>query len=167
MLLLITRLCYKWLIFKNKVKVHQTMIQKVKILLLSLSSLLILGAPLAFSGVASADLNQSDINNNLCGGSNINFSAGGNASCNESNKATNTAGSLASTIINILSLIVGAVAVIMLIIGGFRYVASGGKQESVSGAKNTILYALIGLVIVALAQLVVHFVLNKVTTAAS
>jgi hypothetical protein len=141
------------------------MVQKVKILLLSLSSLLILGAPLAFSGVASADLNQANINNSLCGGSNVNFT--GSSTCGDANNSVNTASSLTATIINILSLLVGAVAVVMLIIGGFRYVASGGKQESVASAKNTIVYALVGLVIVALAQLVVHFVLAKVTNAAS
>ena len=62
-------------------------------------------------------------------------------------------------VINVLSVAVGLVAIIMIIIGGFRYVTSGGKQESVASAKNTILYAVIGLVIVALAQVIVRFVL--------
>jgi TRAP-type C4-dicarboxylate transport system permease small subunit len=64
-------------------------------------------------------------------------------------------------IINILSVIVGVVAVIMIIIGGFRYITSGGSSDKVTGAKNTILYAIIGLIIVALAQVIVRFVLNK------
>ena len=59
---------------------------------------------------------------------------------------------------------VGIIAVIMIIVGGFRYIASGGKQESITAAKNTILYAIIGLVIVALAQIIVKFVLEKSTT---
>lgn len=67
-----------------------------------------------------------------------------------------------ATLLTILSWIVGALAVIMIIIGGFRYVTSGGKQESVSSAKTTIIYAVVGLVIVALAQIIVHFVLNNV-----
>ena len=58
-------------------------------------------------------------------------------------------------------LVVGSISVIMILVGGFRYVTSGGKQESVTGAKNTILYALVGLVIVALSQIVVRFVLDK------
>ena len=66
-------------------------------------------------------------------------------------------------IINLLSVAVGIAAIIMLIIGGFRYVTSAGNQETVKAAKNTIVYALIGLVIVALAQLIVNFVLNKTT----
>lgn len=68
-------------------------------------------------------------------------------------------------ILNILSAIVGIVAIIMIIIGGFRYVTSGGKQENITAAKNTITYALIGLVIVALAQVIVHFVLREATEA--
>lgn len=66
-------------------------------------------------------------------------------------------------VINILSIAVGIAAVIMLIIGGFRYITSSGNQETVKAAKNTITYALIGLVIVALAQVIVNFVLNKTT----
>ena len=68
---------------------------------------------------------------------------------------------IATTIVNILSILAGLAAVIIIIIGGFRYVTSGGKQESITAAKNTILYAIIGLVIVALAQIIVHFVLKN------
>jgi hypothetical protein len=49
----------------------------------------------------------------------------------------------------------------MIVFGGFKYITSGGDSNNVSGAKNTIIYAIIGLVIVALAQLIVHFVLNQ------
>jgi hypothetical protein len=66
-------------------------------------------------------------------------------------------------VINILSWAVGVISVIMIIIAGFKYVTSGGKNESVTGAKNTILYAIIGLVIVALAQVIVRFVLSNVS----
>jgi hypothetical protein len=137
------------------------MIQKLKMLLLPATAVLVMAMPLAFSSVASADVSQSDINNGLCAGSNIDFT-NTNKSC--STNGASDANSLVKTVINVLSLIVGAVAVVMLIVGGFRYVTSGGKQESVAGAKNTILYALIGLVIVAVAQIVVRFVLSNVTT---
>lgn len=65
------------------------------------------------------------------------------------------------SVVNIISGIVGVVAVIMIIWGGFKYITSGGDSSNVSGAKNTIIYAIIGLVIVALAQLIVHFVLGQ------
>ena len=52
----------------------------------------------------------------------------------------------------------------MIIVGGFRYITSGGNDTSVTSAKNTILYAIIGLVVVALAQLIVRFTLSKLTS---
>ena len=66
------------------------------------------------------------------------------------------------TVINILSLVVGVLAVIFIIIGGLKYITSSGDTNNVNSAKNTIMYALIGLVIVALAQIVVRFVLGQV-----
>lgn len=61
-------------------------------------------------------------------------------------------------IVNIMLFIVGAVAVIMLIVGGIRYVTSGGAQDHVTAAKNTIMYAIIGIVVAILAYAVVNFV---------
>ena len=63
-------------------------------------------------------------------------------------------------IINILLFLIGAIAVIMIIVGGIRYVVSGGDQGAITGAKNTILYAVIGLVIAILAYAIVNFVLG-------
>ncbi len=63
-----------------------------------------------------------------------------------------------TNVINILSILVGAVSVIMLIVGGFRYIISNGDSNSTKGAKDTIMYALIGLIIVLFAQVIVRFV---------
>ena len=49
----------------------------------------------------------------------------------------------------------------MIIWGGFKYITSGGAQDKVKGAKDTLLYAIIGLIIVALAQVIVRFVLSN------
>lgn len=70
-------------------------------------------------------------------------------------------GGVFRTIVNILLFLVGAVAVIMLVIGGFRYVLSGGDQNAVTSAKNTILYAIIGIVIAILAYAAVEFVSSQ------
>ncbi len=94
------------------------------------------------------------------GGSGNNISLGSN--CSRPNAAGDRLEKLISNIINVISAIVGAVAVIMIIIGGFKYVTSGGDSNSVSGAKNTILYAIVGLVIVAFAQIIVRFVLQRI-----
>ena len=72
--------------------------------------------------------------------------------------------SLMKRVINIFSVVVGSVSVIMIIIGGFRYIISGGDSAGVSSAKNTILYAIVGLVIVLFAQVIVRFVLSNTTT---
>lgn len=65
--------------------------------------------------------------------------------------------------VQIISWIVGVAAVIMVIVGGLQYVTSGGDSGKVTSAKNMIMYALIGLVIVALAQVIVNFTINKAT----
>ncbi len=71
--------------------------------------------------------------------------------------------SLIQTTINIISWIVGIISVIMIIIGGLKYIMSTGDSQKVDSAKNTILYAVIGLVIVAFAQIIVLFVLDTTT----
>jgi len=53
----------------------------------------------------------------------------------------------------------------MLIIGGIRYVISGGDQNQVTGAKNTIMYAIVGIVVAFLAFAAVNFVVTKLATA--
>ena len=69
---------------------------------------------------------------------------------------------LLKRIINIFSIVVGAISVLMIIIGGFRYIISGGDSNGVTAGKNTILYAIVGLVIVLFAQVIVRFVLTNV-----
>ena len=73
---------------------------------------------------------------------------------------TNGDDSLVSKIINVMLYAIGVVSVVMLIIGGFRYVVSGGQKEAVTAAKNTILYAIIGIVVAILAYAAVNFVIS-------
>lgn len=72
-----------------------------------------------------------------------------------------TISKIIGTVISTLAWIIGTVSVIMVIFGGFRYVTSGGDSNAISSARSTILYALIGLVIALLAQVLIHFVLFK------
>ena len=69
-------------------------------------------------------------------------------------------GGVLTTVTNILLFVVGALSVIMLIVGGLRYVVSGGNSTAVTAAKNTILYAIVGLVIAFLAYAAINFVIN-------
>ena len=61
---------------------------------------------------------------------------------------------------NTILYIVGIIAVIMVIFGGIKYVVSGGDSKKVTDAKNTILYAIIGLIIAFLAYAIVNFVIS-------
>lgn len=65
------------------------------------------------------------------------------------------------TVTNILLFIIGAVSVIMLVIGGIRYTISGGDSNQVTAAKNTILYAIIGIIVAILAYAAVNFVIGS------
>jgi len=67
-----------------------------------------------------------------------------------------------SRLTNTILLIVGLISVIMLVYGGLRYILSGGDSKKVTDAKNTVLYAIIGLIISLLAFAIVNFVLNSV-----
>jgi hypothetical protein len=121
-----------------------------RILLTSLTALsLLLGIAQAVPAVASAQ-----IKNDVCSG----VMATGPGGCTNDVGITN----VIKTVVSVLSYIVGVAAVIMIIIGGLRYVTSGGDSNNISSAKNTIIYAIVGLVIAALAQVIVRFVLHKV-----
>ena len=69
--------------------------------------------------------------------------------------------SFITNIVNILLFLAGAIAVIVIIIGGIRYVLSSGDSGQVQAAKNTILYAVIGLIVVIMAYAIVNFVINQ------
>lgn len=136
------------------------MIQKIKRVMLTVASLGVLAVPTLAPATVFAQ--NADINGNLCAGTN--FDVGATGGCDAAG-AQNKVNSILKLVINIFSLIVGFVSVVMIIVGGFRYITSGGEASNVSGAKNTIIYAIVGLVIVALAQFIVHFVLGQVTKA--
>ncbi|PID31340.1 hypothetical protein CR983_01625 [Candidatus Saccharibacteria bacterium] len=70
------------------------------------------------------------------------------------------ASSMMENIVRALIFLVGGVAVIMIVIGGFRYVTSSGDQTRVTAAKNTVLYSVIGLMVALLAYGIVEFVID-------
>ena len=82
-------------------------------------------------------------------------------SCTQSSDGTQGFGALVSRIVNLFSIVVGSVSVIMIIVGGFRYIISGGDSAGVTSAKNTILYAIVGLVIVLFSQVIIRFVISN------
>lgn len=102
---------------------------------------------------------NSEIQESLCSGANL--EAPGSTTPCETDNGTGVNG-IVNTVITVFSWVVGVVSVIMIIVGGFKYVTSGGESSGVTSAKNTILYAIVGLIIVAVAQIVVKFVLSNV-----
>lgn len=131
------------------------MIKRIKLLLttLTMSGLLFLPlmVPVAVHANSATDA--------LCTGASGNIAGGGSCSGPGSTNAVN---SIIKWILEIFSVIVGIAAVIMIVVGGLKYTISGGDSARVTGAKDTILFAIVGLVVVALAQIIVHFVLSNV-----
>ncbi len=86
----------------------------------------------------------------------------GGSTC--SSNASSSVNGLISTAVNILSMVVGALAVVMVIVSGFKYMTSSGDSNRVNSAKNTLIYALVGLAIAILAKVIVVYVLNTSST---
>lgn len=64
-------------------------------------------------------------------------------------------------IVNTLLFLVGAIAVIVIVIGGLKYVTSDGDAGKIKSAKDTILYAVVGIIIAILAYAIVNFVIDQ------
>ena len=120
---------------------------------------------LGFSVLAPAAVGAAD-----CAAGDLSIECGANSAKSDDQPASlfgdGSDEGLFRRIVNIMLFIIGAVAVIMLIIGGIRYVVSGGDQTHVTAAKNTILYAIIGIVVAVLAFAVVNFVLTGINPGA-
>lgn len=85
----------------------------------------------------------------------------GNGGTSVCNSRGDDAAKLIKVIVNILLFVLGAIAVIMIIVGGVRYTTSNGDAGSVKGAKDTILYSVVGLVVAILAYAIVNFVVDR------
>lgn len=70
---------------------------------------------------------------------------------------------LFAVVVNILSIIVGVLSLIVIMVSAMKYLLSGGNESKVANAKGTLIYALVGLAIAGLAQLLIHFVLYQTT----
>ena len=71
--------------------------------------------------------------------------------------------STVGSIVNWLLFAIGAIAVIMIVWGGIKFATSAGDSNKVTAAKNTILYAVIGLAVAVLAFAIVNFVVSHLT----
>lgn len=65
--------------------------------------------------------------------------------------------------IDIFSVIIGIIGVVMIMVSGFKYITSSGDASNISSAKQTLVYAIVGLIIAVLAQVIARFVLTRTT----
>lgn len=84
------------------------------------------------------------------------------AEANNGNDSILGKNGILAKVINLLLTLGGIISVIVIIIGGIRYVTSGGDSNQLRSARDTILYAVVGLVIAVMAFAIVNFVLGKV-----
>ncbi|MDB5163819.1 MAG: rane protein of unknown function [Candidatus Saccharibacteria bacterium] len=140
------------------------MLKKLKMLITAAFATALFTLPLAVPQMVGAQClgNDTSIDTNLQCGACLNTS---DSTCNGAPDPTTRVNHILTVIINVFSLIVGVVSVIFVIIGGLKYITSSGDAGNVSSAQKTIIYALVGLVVVALAQIIVRFVLAKATGA--
>lgn len=92
----------------------------------------------------------------------------GDCSGNSGTKVCNAGGKdsakdIIANIIGAILWIVGALAVLMIIISGLKYVTSNGDSNKIQSAKNTLLYSIVGLVVAIFGQAIVFFVVNQLT----
>jgi hypothetical protein len=126
--------------------------KKIRALIVStlmMAGLLVVPLTVATVDVSAACTATSSAKDCIKAGSDVK-TGGGNADLGEQIKA----------VVNVLLFILGAIAVIMIVVGGIRYTLSNGDSSAITGAKNTILYAVIGLIVAMLAYAIVNFVVG-------
>lgn len=111
-----------------------------------------------FSLIAVPAAYATDLKGDACAG--LNTLDSGSTSTNCGNSGEKAVGNLIGTIVDILSWVVGIAAVIMIIIAGFGFITAGGESSKITSARHTLIYALVGLLIVAAAQFLVHFAVH-------
>jgi hypothetical protein len=97
---------------------------------------------------------------NACGGG----SGAASTVCRNQTQVNNPvtgSGSIFEHIINLVTLVTGIIAVIVIIVSGIRFATSSGDPNSLTQARNTILYTVIGLVVLLLARSIIVFVINR------
>ncbi len=125
---------------------------KLKTILLTLVLTVAMTTPLISANIAHAQENSAQA---ACESLSV---IDGSGSCNDPPGEVGIDSALQDAL-NILSLAAGIIAVIVIMIAGTRYILSEGDSKATGQARSTIIYAAIGLVIVALAQIIVRFII--------
>lgn len=122
-----------------------------------------------FSGSCGSGSGTTGNSANRGNGANTNNN-GGNGTANSSTGSSSTicganssdsAPDIVKNVINTMLYILGIIAVIMIVIGGIRYTTSNGDSSQTKAAKDTILYAVVGLIVAIMAFAIVNFVVQS------
>jgi hypothetical protein len=129
--------------------VEEKMIRKISLALAALA----VSCGLVFA--VAAPVSAQTAKDAVCDGINI-----GGGQCNDNGGGLEK---VITLVIKIISIVAGVAAVIMIVLAGLRYITSGGDSSKVAGAKTAIIYAIVGLVIVILSQVIVRYVVSSAT----
>ena len=134
------------------------MIKRIKLFKLLTVSLGLLGF-ITFFGLGIA--NAASLTT-VCNDSNVTAGSGVSSSafCKDNSTTDPVIGTL-NLVTNLITGIAGFVAVVMIIVSGFQMVSSSGNPEKISQARTTIIYSIVGLLVVALARIVILFIVRK------
>jgi len=120
--------------------------------------------PILFASSSSLVLAATGNGININSACSQNYTAGSPSSsafCQDTSPAPLTgSGSVGNRIINLIAAISGFVAVIIIIIAGIQYMTSGGDPQKINKAKDTILFAAIGIIVVVLARIIIYFIVG-------
>jgi len=133
------------------------MLKKIAYLVATLS---LIFAPMLAVGYSYAATSKDAV----CGG--IGLTTDANNGCAEDSSSPSV-NNVIHAVISIMSYLVGVLSVILVIVSGFKYMTAGGDSGKVKSAKDTLVYALIGVVIAAMAQILVRFVITSTTATPS
>lgn len=128
----------------------RSLITKLMIIVLGLIPALVM---------VSANASASSTNDKLFSG--CTGSAANSPICQDKNTKDDPVLNTMKTVANIIALLTGAIAVIMVVVSGISMITSSGNTEAITKARRRIVYALVGLVIVSAAWLIVSFVIDR------
>lgn len=129
-----------------------------KIIILSMILLSLVGITVLNTGNTSAV----SLLSSICSNSSAKQHA---STCQDSGKVSQNSNPIIGEIkiaINILSFIIGIVSIVIIIISGLRIVLGGSDPQTISSARDAIIYAMVGIVVVVVSQALVVFVLDKI-----
>ena len=81
--------------------------------------------------------------------------------CKNKNTGETQVNGIIKTIVEVLLTAVGAISIIMIVIGGIMFALSSGDAQKAAKARNTVLYAVVGLAVSLFASAIVNFVFNR------